>query len=124
MGKARNLAAISRVYGLDSAISSPSRGSPTCLSGSATTPRSGDNGVRGVPPEAPGGMIVDNPGRLHPRVYDDRADKLESAFFQRRRDLFRQGSLGGNFSGVVANGRAAGHAPDEGREVLAAGRHL
>jgi hypothetical protein len=41
-----------------------------------------------VAPEAARGVIVHYPGGLHPGVDDDWADKLETALFELRRDLF------------------------------------
>jgi hypothetical protein len=41
-----------------------------------------------VAPEAARGVIVHYPGRLHPGVDDDWANKFEAALFELRRDLF------------------------------------
>src|SRR5437879_3244419 len=76
-----------------------------------------------VVPEAAGHMIVDKAGRLHPGVDDDRADELEAALLQRGGHCFRERRFRRDVARAVANWRAACHAPGEGREVLAGGRH-
>src|ERR1051326_1095595 len=70
----------------------------------------------GFSPKAPGGMIVDDPNRLHPGVDDHGPGKFEPTFPESLRDLLGKGAFRGTLA-VVLDRVAARHLPDKSGKV-------